>query len=287
MISDSNNICAGIVLYNPDVDRLLKAINSVVYQVRKIIIVDNASANIKEIKKQIENIDNIHLICNQTNKGIATALNQICSFAKRAGCLWCLTLDQDTICNSDMVKKLLIYQDTSRIGIICPLVNYEGLNIKAKNIKDDTTDIKGCMTSGSLTNLGAWNNVGGFREEYFIDFVDNEFCIKIRLAGYRIVRVNSCYMHHQLGYNKTISFLGVNICKISSHSPLRLYYMTRNNLLYIFEYKKNLNLPIEYVKLLKTDIEGILSSNQKFLTFHYILKGIRDAIRGISGKYIE
>ena len=46
-------ICAGIILYNPNIERLKECIRAVQPQVDKLVIVDNASDNIDEIKKEV------------------------------------------------------------------------------------------------------------------------------------------------------------------------------------------------------------------------------------------
>ena len=63
-----NNICAGIVLYNPDIDKLTKNINSIINQVSVVLLQDNGSSNIKEIEKLINQWENVKLIHNPANK---------------------------------------------------------------------------------------------------------------------------------------------------------------------------------------------------------------------------
>ena len=46
-----NRIAAGIVLYNPDIDRLKKNLEVIESQVEKVFLVDNHSNNLEEVKK--------------------------------------------------------------------------------------------------------------------------------------------------------------------------------------------------------------------------------------------
>lgn len=48
-----------------------------------------------------------------------------------------------------------------------------------------------CITSASCTNLAVWKEVGGFDERLFIDLVDNEFCKRLIVSGYKILRLNN------------------------------------------------------------------------------------------------
>ena len=279
----SGKICAGIVLYNPDIQRLRLVIKSICNQVDEMVLVDNGSENLVELQCTLEDYENVTLIKNAENEGIAKALNQICSFAVEKGYIWCLTLDHDTICHESMVNQLMSYEDNERVGIICPRVDYEGINIKQKNSESETVDVYACMTSGSLTNLNAWEEVGGFREDYFIDFVDNEFCMRLGLVGYRIVRVNGCVMHHQLGDTRDKKILGFRKT-VSIHSPRRYYYMTRNNLSFISEYKSHLNVLKEYLKLMSILFSGTFYADDVKETLLFIKKGISDAHNGRMGK---
>ena len=49
-----NRIAAGIVLYNPDIDRLKKNLEVIESQVEKVFLVDNHSNNLEEVKKMIK-----------------------------------------------------------------------------------------------------------------------------------------------------------------------------------------------------------------------------------------
>ena len=77
-----NKIAAGIVLYNPDMDRFKKNLKAIAPQVEKVFLVDNHSDNIEEVKKMLEQFPVCELIENEKNAGIATALNQLMSEAQ-------------------------------------------------------------------------------------------------------------------------------------------------------------------------------------------------------------
>lgn len=278
--------CAGIVTYNPEIERLRIVVNQIVNQVDEIIIVDNNSQNQKGIEALSDVYTTLDVVSNKVNEGIAHALNTIFEIADRRGFEWVLTLDHDTVCPDDMIEKLSIHCDKDRVGIVCPAVDYENLEINALKNESRLSYPYACMTSGSLTNIAAWKNVGGFRDDYFIDFVDNEFCMKLGLSGFIIIRVNECIMHHQLGNACEKKLLGVFRKKVSVHSPWRFYYMTRNNLLFIWEYKSHINVIKEYLKLCSILISGLLYADDKVNTYFYIKKGIIDARKRKAGKLL-
>ncbi len=275
--------CAGIVTFQPDFDRLKENLDSVTAQAAKVYIADNHSDHIKELKELLAGYENTELIENDQNYGIARALNQMCEKAQKDGYQWILTLDQDTVIPENLISKLGTYTDDDRNGIICPAVHYEGWD-EVRAGDGETNYVYACMTSASLTRLSAWEKAGKFREEYFIDFVDNEFCMKLGLNGYKVLRVNSCMIHHRLGESGTKKTLGVQR-RYVRHSPVRQYYMARNNAAFIREYKAHLPYMKEKIKLYYVLFHELINSRSKKETITCISRGLRDARRGKMGKY--
>ena len=280
-----SKICAGIVSFCPEISRLKQSLQSVTAQAEKVFVVDNHSENLSEVKKLVMSFPNVALLENEQNNGIAKALNQMCELAEKEGYEWILTLDQDSLIPKDLLKIFQNYLSEEKIGIICPAVYYEGWEKKAES-RPPTEYVSACMTSASLTKIQAWKEVGGFREEYFIDYVDNEFCMKLRLHQYKVLRINGCQMHHQLGDSGIKKIFGLKL-HYSRHSPLRLYYMARNNYAFIREYAKSLPLLKEYLKLVYVLLLEFLFSKQKRKAIRFIRYGLRDARKGISGAYRE
>lgn len=76
---------AGIVLYNPELERLICNIDGIISQVDMVCYVDNGSDNIWKIKQTLSAYQNVILYENGMNKGIACALNQLAMYAKSKG----------------------------------------------------------------------------------------------------------------------------------------------------------------------------------------------------------
>ena len=280
----STDVLAGIVLYNPDIDRLNKVVNSVLGQVKELLLVDNGSKNKADIQNLCHERDNVRLIRNESNDGIAKALNQICQYGKDNEYFWALTLDHDTVCPTNLVAELLAASDKQDIGIVCPAVHYEGVNIDTKTKYEVGEYVYACMTSGSLTNLLAWEKVGGFNEGYFIDFVDNEFCMKLKLNGYKVFRTFRTTMNHQLGETRKMNIFGRRRTG-TVHSSIRCYYMMRNNVMFIIKYSKNLRVPKECAKVIYIAYRQLLFSNHRMQDLRFISMGIFDGIKRKLGRY--
>ena len=101
------DISAGIILFNPDMNRLKENINAVIVQCTHIYLVDNGSSNIDEVIELLKryNQPQVSIIRNTVNQGIARALNQLTAAAQSDGFEWILTLDQDSIAPDNIINE--------------------------------------------------------------------------------------------------------------------------------------------------------------------------------------
>jgi rhamnosyltransferase len=66
------------VTYNPDIDRLRECIDAVLPQVDKVLVFDNASANIEQVLQIVGDYqEGVILRMNGVNAGVAAALSEI------------------------------------------------------------------------------------------------------------------------------------------------------------------------------------------------------------------
>lgn len=209
-------------------------------QVAAVVVVDNTPGGADGHRLAAFRADEarVHLIENHENAGVAAALNQGVDYALGLNCPWVLTLDQDTQCDPDMVASLM------RVYAACapkPAViggNYfdprKGGWVVDAGPEGAHQERKTVITSGSLVNAGLARAVGGFREDFFIDQVDHEFCLRVRSHGCRVVISRKPVMTHSVGGagGARIPFLGV----LPDHPPLRKYYIARNTVAIVAAY---------------------------------------------------
>ena len=190
----------------------------------RMIVVDNTpepNLNIHD--------SNITYIPLYDNLGIAKALNVGFKKAQEMNVQWVLTMDQDSQLPDNMIAEYIrfIQEGHHSIGIISPLINmYQGENLKPS---DTFLEIDRALTSGSLTSIEAYNAVGGFKDEMFIDEVDFEFCWNLKKHGYKIYQLNRVLMQHQLGNTVEYKLFGHHLFYVTHHNYIRRYYMTRNS----------------------------------------------------------
>lgn len=224
-------LISSIITYNPDLQRLKQNVAAIDPQVDEIVVVDNGSKNVADVIGSLSGYNNIHFIKNKDNMGIATALNEAAQYAKDQGYEWIITLDQDSVAPSNLVKTYLPYTNDKCIGMLCCKIidrNFGELDINKRH-NHGCEEVPMCITSASMMNIKAWDEVGGFPEDFFIDSVDFDICLSMRKHGYKIVRTNDTALLHEVGHSEIRNFLGKQR-QIYHHSPLRYYYMVRNGI---------------------------------------------------------
>lgn len=293
-IPDKNNICCIIITYHPDI-KFAERLQRILTQLDNIVIVDNNS-DINEVNmlRELCTQYNIELIENCRNMGIATALNQGIDRAQVYNYKWALLFDQDTIVIDGMIQELIdVYQSCDfkqQIGIIGS--NYYDLNSSIVNINNKTMsgnkwiEMKTVITSGSLLSIPVFSKVGRFRDEFFIDSVDLEYCLRVHAKGYRVITTVKPITIHSLGRTTMHSVLWKKT-GTSNHSALRRYYMVRNNLVLIKEYifKEPIWAYKTIVSLIKRMLLVILFEQDKVTKVKFMLRGLICGILNKMGSY--
>lgn len=232
-------ICAVVVAYYPD-EEFAARLAELLPQVSALVVVDNTPtpARKKPIESPYANYEKWTLIENDDNLGVGAALNQGLELAAAWNCDWLLTLDQDSICNKDIVQTLRAVMTS------CPSTTkvigsnyFDPRNHKTKVPEGETTQFleqKTVITSGSLVDVHFALEIGGFRADYFIDQLDHEFCLRARSYGGVIVITRKSGLVHSVGEANGVwlPILG----RLPDHPQLRKYYLARNALKTITTY---------------------------------------------------
>jgi len=236
-------ICAVIVTYHPD-GGLFSRTERVARQVGQVVVVDNGSpdSSVSYLRRLSEKLQ-AHLILNCRNQGIACALNQGVRWAAEQGYSWVLTLDQDSLVAHQMVDSLVkafrSHASPEKLAVIG--VNYiNPWNERSLLAPEEQTgspwkEVKTAITSGSLMSVRAFHAIGGFRDEFFIDCVDLEYCLRARAHGFLVILARTILMKHSIGRMSEHRFLWKKT-GTSNHLPFRHYFMARNTLTLAREY---------------------------------------------------
>lgn len=279
---DPTTICAVVVTFRPSAE-LLPALAALAPQVAHIVIVDNGSSDPITIKDAT-------FISNKENRGQGVALNQGIKEAYKRNFSWVLLMDQDSLADPAMVQELIkAYYTASKhhdpVGLIGVNFTYRTTGRLAYNKESaGRTFFKrtGIQISGSLLSLAAYQSVGPFREDFFIDYIDTEYCLRLHATGFAGIIAYNAHMAHGLGQKGKYT-------ATANYSPLRRYYRTRNELVLIKEYAlKNPWWTLKHIGW-SIFIEWrliLLTEDHRWEKIKAAVKGIKDAFTGRMGQTI-
>ena len=268
-------ITAGIVTFNPDLDRLKENIDAILPQVDNVIIFDNGSNNQAGIEETYHN--DVAFIKSDNNCGIAAALNALMKKSEELGASWMISLDQDSVCPRDFCNKMknYLYKEDD-FGIVAPVIVDRNVGVVGHNPDESFKSVRTCITSGAFVKMDVWKQIGGYDESMFIDSVDFEFCYRVRKAGYQVIQARDVRLLHELGKSEKKRFLFWKI-DVTGHSAFRKYYIARNNVYYPLKHHL-------WIRAIRGNIRNIvligiviLYENNKREKLTSICKGWKDA----------
>lgn len=275
---------AGVtVLYNPN-EEVISNIKSYVDQLEQLYLIDNSDHSNEELLSEVLTNPAVSYFPNHENLGIAKVLNLAAEKALENDFDYLFTIDQDSSAPDDLIKNMLkAVEGIEKIGIISPVHQNKFDTIKPaeENVVDRLT----VKTSGNLLNLKAYEQVGGFKEEYFIDYVDIEYCMRLWKNGLKVLEVsNAILTHSEADLDKRKIFKWT--VYPYNHSPIRMYYKCRNRFYLLKDYGKKFPQYFNYEKshFYNNFIKIILFEKNKILKFKMSLKGFIDYYRKKTGK---
>jgi rhamnosyltransferase len=209
-----------------------------------MVIVDNGSADAeRSMLREAASDPKIEVVFNLQNLGVARALNIGIQRAATLGYSWVLLLDQDSRVDPDLVRTLLgiqmAFPDRERLAVVGSnyddVTEREGGGIEHHSLGDPWEEVEFVITSGSLLPLAAYSAIGPFREEFFIDYVDEDYCRRAKAMDYRLIRSRRHLMSHAIGSPTRHKMFWMEKWT-TNHSPDRRYYIARNNTVLLREY---------------------------------------------------
>ena len=272
-------IGAVVILYYPDVG-IKERVLSYLPLVDKLFIFDNSeNNNHKELFADSPFEEKISYYSDRNNAGISVRLNQAAQMASEFELDWLLTMDQDSYFPGENFANFLncinSYTEVDNVALFG--VQYLDSGSQSSSCLPASTNH--LITSGTMLNLRLFTSIGVFDEALFIDQVDSEYCYRAILKGNKIIQFNNIYLQHSLGKHSIHrSLKSLKKTKRSLHSPIRLYYMTRNYFYMRDKYRKD--FPVE-IAALKEDLfvrvkNNFLYSDQRLSLIKHIFLGIVD-----------
>lgn len=241
-MSSIPKLAAVVIAFKPNSQILNKLLAQLSPSVEYLIVVFNSSYQ----SSDIANFDNLLVIQNNENLGIAEALNQGVREALTLKASEVLLFDQDSNIRINHVDSL--YKEFLKARELFP--NLAAVSPRFFNIHTDIREpfylykngrlqkdmrLKGSaslyysdfsITSSILISSEVFSRVGLFDSQLFIDQVDTEWNFRAKKNGYIICGTDSVQMIHSLG-DEGAYFLGK---KVYIHSPFRVMFQLRNSI---------------------------------------------------------
>jgi len=301
----SERVLAIVVCYNPNITALNQSLLAVQEQGCDIVLIDNASTNISEIRPLAKQIASLSFIEQSTNLGLGAAHNIGIKEAMRGAYSHVLLLDQDSVPLANMVPRLLAASVNKSRTHAVSAVGATYLNadngaesffvrfgaLKFKRQYCAARDEEGCVeadfliSSGSLVALPVLDDIGLMDEDLFIDHVDTEWFLRGRSKGYRAYGVCDAVMQHGLGeQTHRVSLLNGRQRNVPQHKPFRYYYIFRNSiLLYKRRYASGLWKWNDVQRLSMIFIMFGLFRAPRKQNLQMMCQGVWDGLRGVTG----
>ncbi|WP_061226893.1 glycosyltransferase family 2 protein [Leptospira interrogans] len=285
---------AVIVTFNPDINLTYKNVQNLNLNSVPVLIVDNRSKNVSAIRSKIKKQN--FLIENESNLGLGFALNRGIEYAQSNLYTHVWLFDQDSFLEISAIRlflqKIREYEiqkfPNEKVASYGPNI-FD--TIKNRNIygilKDETgiLNAKFLITSGSFYSLEVLKEVGLMYQDFFIDYLDYEWCFRANDKGYVHKIISDVKMKHSIGSNSRSIF---GIFKVAIHSPFRWYFLFRNGI-YIC---KMPHIPFRFKLevVLKTIFRFLILpifSDSKYQTYLHILCGICDGVTGRKSSFYK
>lgn len=288
------NVYAGIVLYFPDKDKLYALVNSLLKQVNLVFLYDNGGST-DAIRHLREFQGRFHVLGTGQNNGIGIALNEMINYSSNYSAKFFWTFDQDSLPNSNLLNEMLKIVSLNILGErvaayspafidmrgnvdILPIFRLGRLFVKKikplYNCDKMETDIM--ITSGMLISVQEFSNIGGYREDFFIDHVDTEWCLRAKKLGYKLYTLPGCVMKHELSEGKPKRLFGRLFLK---YSHIRRYYQFRNTVYLAIYCDIPFSLRVYFVATIAYRlILCTFTDSNGFESFKYMNKGIANGL---------
>jgi rhamnosyltransferase len=295
-------VAAVIVTYNcyTAIERTILAAAD---QVCRVIIVDNGSEpeTLNAIKNAIDHnrLQSCDFLPQDRNLGIGAALNVGVRAALAAGAEYVLTLDDDTEIFPGAVAELVrccVDHEGQHVGIVGALwICHQALNQHAECFtlntfpetrcgkEDAPRSVERLPSSGCLIRREAFEAVGMFREDYFLDHTDYEYCARIIDAGWRVLICPTATVFHRPADMIVRPFFGWSVV-VTNYPAERLFFLCRNGfVLYLWERRSGRHLRQHFRAVAVTFVKSLLYEREKARKSSAIIRGSVEGLLGHLG----
>jgi rhamnosyltransferase len=276
-----HEVAAVVTAYHPD-GRLATVIESALLSCAWVVVADNTPGDAPSLADKLDD-PRVRVLRSGRNRGLAGALNLgLANVAEDATAV--LFLDQDSVLPPELVGGLLAHLDEPGIGVVGPTPvdavtggRYERLADRHKAV-DDRPSI---ITSGMLVRRDVLKRVEGFREEFFVDCVDTDFCLRVRRSGTRVVRDAGLVLPHSIGSGRDHR-LGPATVRVLHYPAWRHYWIARNGVVLSREFGRRERgfVVTNALFMARWLVVTALFDDSRRASVPAVLRGLRDGLTG-------
>jgi rhamnosyltransferase len=266
---------ACIVTYEPDLGILAENLRAVARQVDAVIVVDNGSENVSTFADELP--ESVVLNRLPANRGLSVAMNIAVQSAESQHAEFVLMLDQDSVVVPGLVATLLADLDENEdLAMVGPRIDDRNLESDVAHDGRGLERVNACITSGSLIRVDDWKRVGGWDEALFIDYVDFDFCLRLRSRGRAIGIDHRTALHHSIGDARR-----QGRATAWGHSAQRLERMAKDVLHYARKHRRS-PMDLQVVPNRRSRALAVLARKALIIALHEDAKHakIRALVRG-------
>lgn len=292
-----------VVTYRPDLAVLARLLVAVPAEAA-VILVDNASGDgiPDELTRLLAARRRSHLIRNDHNAGLATAINQGVRAARERwpDARYALLLDQDTEPEAGAIAVLMrgvaqLRHAEPPPGAVGPTLidsatgmshgfhrstRWRWTRVYPPRDRSEPVACASLNGSGTLVSIRLFLELGGLEEALFIDHVDTEWGFRVRAAGYGLYGIPAARFVHRMGRDsRRIWLFGWRIWPV--RTPARHYYLFRNGVVLLRRrYVPRVWKSWAIMKLLLTAGVHAGLGPGRGAQLGRMLAGVRDGLRG-------
>ena len=209
----------------------------------EVVAVDNSTHVNVALHDRLRALE-IDVVVNSNQGGIAGAFNRGIDRLLELECTLLFTFDQDSVVSDNFFPAMI---EASRavetpyflmgpkifdinVDRYIPLLVMEPYGVTLTPMTAEDRGLVPCssmISSGSVMSAATYQKVGPFREDYFIDQVDTEYCLRAARLGVPIYINTALTMKHEIG-KRIDRKLGFFKFIQWNYVPLRQYYSARN-----------------------------------------------------------
>lgn len=281
--------------------RQLDALFGQTRHLQEIIVVDNASTD--GVRAMLaERYPQVTVLTMRENMGVGGALAAGMAYAaleKRHDWVW--TFDADSVPSGDALEALLEGVESqngrdSELGIVASMPVHRGTGAcytplfwrdgfvkpPAEVLRQPMCYADLVISSGCMVRREVVENIGLPRADFFMDFIDFEYCLRARSHGYNVAVVTRSQLSHEIGNARKVWLLRSRLWP--GYAPWREYYLTRNLAYAAWQLYPSPGAKRFVVRHLTRHAIGVvLFSSGKLACLKMMTQGFGDGIRGSLG----